>query len=81
MSHTPLGLFGLIVLLSPIAAAAQFGYTTNGNGVTITNYSGPGGAVTIPSTIEGLPVIGIGGGLRRQCRSHQHRDPEQRQQH
>jgi len=28
--------------------------------ITITGYTGSGGDVTIPSTIDGLPVIGIG---------------------
>ena len=31
--------------------------------VTITGYSGPGGAVTIPRIIDGLPVTGIDGVL------------------
>jgi hypothetical protein len=35
-------------------------YTTNGNAITITRYNGPGGAVTIPETITGLPVTWIG---------------------
>ena len=39
----------------------QFQYTVNTNGtITITGYNGPGGAVTIPSTINGLPVTSIG---------------------
>ncbi len=47
-------------LALPIAAEAQFGYTTNDGTITITGYTGPGGAVDIPSTINGLPVTGIG---------------------
>jgi hypothetical protein len=39
---------------------AQFSYTTNNGTITITGYSGPGGAVNIPSTINGLPVTSIG---------------------
>ena len=35
---------------------AQFTYTTNNGTITITRYTGPVGAVTIPSTINGLPV-------------------------
>ena len=35
-------------------------YTTNNGTVTITGYIGNGGAVTIPNTINGLPVSSIG---------------------
>ena len=35
-------------------------YTTNNGTITITGYTGPGGAVTIPGTINGLPVTSIG---------------------
>jgi hypothetical protein len=42
-------------------AQAQFNYTNNGNGsCTITGYTGPGGTVTIPDSINGLSVVGIG---------------------
>jgi hypothetical protein len=37
-----------------------FIYTTNNGTVTIIGYQGPGGAVTIPGTIIGLPVTSIG---------------------
>jgi hypothetical protein len=47
--------FGLI---SP--AKAQFAYVDNGGAVTITGYTGPGGVVTIPDTINNDPVTGIG---------------------
>jgi hypothetical protein len=41
---------------------AQFLYQSNNDGtITITQYTGPGGDVTIPSMIDGLPVISIGG--------------------
>ena len=39
----------------------QFNYETNNGTITITRYTGPGGAVTIPDTINGLPVTTIGG--------------------
>jgi hypothetical protein len=40
---------------------AQYNYTNNGNGTcTITGYTGPGGAVTIPNSISGLSVVSIG---------------------
>ncbi len=42
--------------------ASDFTYTTNNGAITITGYpgSGSGGAVTIPGTINGLPVASIG---------------------
>jgi hypothetical protein len=40
--------------------AEPFNYTTTNGKVTITGYTGTGGAVVIPSTIDGLPVTGIG---------------------
>jgi hypothetical protein len=38
----------------------DFTYTNNNGAITITGYTGPGGNVTIPSTIDGLPVTSIG---------------------
>src|SRR5665213_1916330 len=52
--------FALLLLALPAVAQAQFGYTTNNGAITITGYTGPGGAVTIPSAINGLPVTRIG---------------------
>lgn len=52
----------LLLLASPAAVQAlDFAYTTNNVTVTITGYTGPGGAVTIPGTIDGLPVTRING--------------------
>lgn len=34
--------------------------TINNGAVTITRYTGPGGALSVPSTINGLPVVSIG---------------------
>ena len=72
----------LLLLALPAAVQAQFTYTTNNGAITITGYTGPGGAVTIPSTINGLPVTSIGDqafvfgiGLD------QRHDPQQRHQH
>ena len=45
------------VMLSP---PVPYTYTTNSGTITITGYTGPGGDVTIPDKIEGLPVTGIG---------------------
>ena len=50
----------LLLLAVPAVAQAQFTYTTNNGAITITKYTGLGGAVTIPSTINGLPVTLIG---------------------
>jgi len=52
----------LLLLTLPAAVQAQFNYTTNSGGITITGYTGPGGDVTIPDTINGLPVTGIADG-------------------
>ncbi|MCL2793402.1 MAG: leucine-rich repeat domain-containing protein [Spirochaetaceae bacterium] len=42
--------------------ASDFSYelTADGRGIVITRYTGRGGAVVIPSTIEGMPVLVIG---------------------
>ena len=39
---------------------ADFDTEPNGDGVVITKYKGKGGAVVIPATIGGKPVVGIG---------------------
>jgi len=49
----------LLLLTLPAAVQAQFTYTTNNGTIAITGYTGPGGAVDIPSTINGLPVTSI----------------------
>jgi hypothetical protein len=50
----------LLLLTAPFAQA-QFDFITNNGTVIITGYTGPGGAVTIPSTLSGLPVTEIQG--------------------
>ena len=54
----------LVLLALPAAAEAQFTYTTHNGAITITGYTGPDGAVTIPDripdTTSGLPVTSIG---------------------
>ena len=52
----------LLLLALPATAQAQFSYITNDGSIMLTRYIGPGGAVTIPSTIDGLPVTSIGRG-------------------
>ncbi len=60
----------LILLLSlPMALQAQFNYTTNGGEITITGYTGEGGAVAIPDIIDGLPVTCIGDWAFEYCGS------------
>jgi hypothetical protein len=49
-----------LLLLLPAVAQAQFTFTTNNGAITITGYTGPGGAVTIPDTTNGYPVTSIG---------------------
>jgi hypothetical protein len=49
-----------LLLTLPSVVQAQFNYTTNNGTITITEYTGPGGAMAIPATINGLPVTGIG---------------------
>jgi BspA type Leucine rich repeat region (6 copies) len=50
----------LLAVALPAALQAQFTFTTNKGTTTITGYDGPGGAVTIPATINGLSVTSIG---------------------
>jgi hypothetical protein len=50
----------LLVLALPAAAQVQFNYVTTNGTITITKYTGAGGAVTIPSTINKLPVTTVG---------------------
>src|SRR5438477_440342 len=54
-------LVGAALLGAATLVQAQFDYTNNGNGTcTITGYTGPDGAVTIPNSINGLSVVSIG---------------------
>ena len=56
-------LFAAVLLLTlPAVVQAQFNYTTDNGTITITGYTGPGGAIVIPDTINGLPVTSIGVG-------------------
>jgi len=59
MKGTLIALLGFLLLAASIVRG-QFIYTINSGTITITGYSGPGGVVTIPNTISGLPVTGIG---------------------
>jgi len=53
-------LTALFLLTLPAAVQAQFTFETNNGALTITGYTGPGGAVDIPSTTNGMPVTSIG---------------------
>ncbi|MGO8674946.1 MAG: hypothetical protein ACLQVX_03625 [Limisphaerales bacterium] len=50
----------LLVAL-PAMAQGQFNYAATNGAITITQYTGPGGVVTLPGAINGLPVTSIGG--------------------
>ena len=55
------GLLLLLLLTLPAAVeAGDFTYATNNGAITITGYTGPGGDVTIPDSVFGLPVTSIG---------------------
>ena len=49
-------------LMPAATAQGPFTYTTNNSAITITKYTGPGGAITIPNAINGLPVTVIRNG-------------------
>jgi len=53
-------------LLAPFGQAQDFTYSTNNGTIAITGYTGPGGAVTIPDVINGLPVTAIGDAVFKQ---------------
>ena len=56
-------MLALILLLPAATEAGQYldlTYATDGESVTITAYTGPGGPVDIPGAINGLPVTRIG---------------------
>jgi hypothetical protein len=58
--RNPIQICLLWAAMLPAAVQAQFLYTTNNGTITITGYTGPGGAVTIPSTIISRRVTSIG---------------------
>lgn len=61
-------LLALAAMVSlPAVVEAQFTYTTNNGSITITRYTGTGGAVTISNTINGLPVTRIGDSAFFEC--------------
>ena len=51
----------LLLGLSAVVVQAQYNWANNGdNTVTITGYTGAGGAETISNSIAGMPVTSIG---------------------
>ena len=50
----------LLLALPAVVQAEDYTYTTNNGTITITGYTGSGGAVSIPSMINGLQVTSIG---------------------
>ena len=59
----------LVGFVPGASAQAQYAYTTNNGTITITKYTGSGGAVTIPDNINGLPVTSIETGAFQNCTS------------
>lgn len=53
-------LLPLLLTTLPTSVQAQYAYISDESQIRITRYTGPGGDVTIPSTIDGLPVNIIG---------------------
>jgi hypothetical protein len=51
----------LLLALAGSVPAQDYIYSEAGGQVTIIRYTGPGGAVSVPDTINGLPVTRIGG--------------------
>jgi len=60
----------LLLLTLPVAVKAQdYIITTNNDTITIVQYTGVGGSVTIPDTINNLTVIRIGSNAFENCSS------------
>jgi hypothetical protein len=58
-----------LVLALPASVRAQFTFTTNNGAITITRYTGSGGAAVIPSSTNGYPVTSIGDNAFYYCTS------------
>ena len=61
--------FVLRLLVLPASATAQIDYTINNGTITVTGYTGSGGALIIPGTINGLPVTRVGDKAFLNCAS------------
>ena len=60
-----------LLVLHPTVVQAQYAYTTNNGAITITGYDcgSSGSAVSIPGSLNGLPVTMIGGSAFQGCRT------------
>jgi hypothetical protein len=63
----PLPLIAAFGLMMTPVLQAQFTYQTNVGTIYISRYGGPGGDVTIPDTINGLPIVGLDLGAFYNC--------------
>ena len=59
----------MLLFAAPPVAEAQFTYTTDGSGLSLTGYTGSGGLVVIPSASGGQRVNSIGQGAFSNCTS------------
>jgi len=59
-------LFALLLLASGLRAG-DYIYETNNNTINLIAYTGKGGAVSIPATLDGLPVTSVGNGAFYHC--------------
>jgi hypothetical protein len=67
MKGTLHAILGLLLIARAEAVQGQFTCTTNSGTITIIRYSGPGGAVFIPTNINGLDVTEIGTSAFQGC--------------
>src|ERR1035438_234233 len=71
----------LLLFTLPAVVQAQFQFITNNGVITVTKYTGSGGAVTIPSMTNGYPVACIQGYALSNCPFTSVWIPQQRHQH
>jgi len=57
----------MLLCAAPSGLEAQFAYTSTNGSTSTTGYNGPGGAVILPSTLNGLPVTSIAVGAFSGC--------------
>lgn len=56
-----------VLLALPAVVQAQSNFTTNNGAITITGDTGTNNVITIPATINGLPVESIGDYVFSDC--------------
>src|ERR1035441_2311327 len=69
MKNASILLLALCLLALPSAVPAQLAFTTNNGVITITGYSGAGGALVIPGATNGHPVTSIRDGALQNLNS------------